>query len=97
MDLKKVLFRQLDRCMRALEKEFGSQFAVCVKLNEKSTMDITIIVFLETKVGIKQVQVTTLLDNPKKYPDYTAWLDNVIGAMGDAIYEASHEDDEDAK
>lgn len=91
MELKKVLFKQLRVCIDKIESVFGDQFALCVKLTKEGYLDLTVVVFIESAEGIKQVQVTTLLDDPKKYPDYTIWAQSVIDALRDAILEATTE------
>jgi len=87
------MFKELQHCFNSLEKTFGPNIAMVVKMNEESTklkrkMDINLVVFIETAEGTAEVGVESCYPFKKKqnYVDWVAEMTDALSAEIQNVY-----------
>lgn len=66
-------------CVEKFQAEFGEQLCVIVKRIPETGMDVTLMLFLESEAGTRQLQVDSQFGYDM--PDADEWCTGVIEAM----------------
>ena len=91
------MFNQLQECATKIVFVFGPQTGITITLATPTTMKVTVLVFVETTMGVHQVQTESIFEAGQPGMAPGLWTTNVVNelkVMVNDVLKKQEKDDE---